>query len=107
MSIDKRAFHRFQSPTDLKPAEISHQLHGEGNPLACAYGIRGPSPYGESGGLLPAPYQDREEEIETGRSRLRGEIETPEGSPTGETEAFGVSRNHFYNNGVMKHPHSK
>ena len=35
-----------------------------------------PSPYGESGGLLPAPYQDREEEIETGKSLLRGEIET-------------------------------
>ena len=77
MSIDKRAFHRFQGPTDLKPAEISHQLHGEGNPLACAYGIRGPSPYGESGGLLPALYQDREEEIETGRARLPGKRKRP------------------------------
>ena len=52
---------------------------GEGNPLACACGMRGPKPYDEGGPSVAIASR-------------------PGGLSYGETESFGMSRNHFYNN---------
>ena len=82
-------------PTDLKPAEISHQLHGEGNPLGCACGMRGPSPYGKrhaffprrAGACPPRVLDPREKRTQTNavfRSDRGTARDRP--SPYGETE---------------------
>ena len=61
-------------------------LHGEGNPLGCACGIRGPSPYDEGGlSAAAAPAGAPPYCIETGRSLLPHRDR--EVSPTGTSLA--------------------
>ena len=61
-----REWRFFRSAGACPPRALARADDGEGNPLGCACGIRGPSPYDEEGFLLP-PYC-----IETGRSLLPG-----------------------------------
>ena len=53
--------------------ELWPQNAGEGNPLGCADGIRGPSPYDEGGFLPPRPRE----------ARLLNRNQDREGAPTG------------------------
>ena len=57
----------------ILPYRVWRADDGEGNPLACACGMRGPSPYDEGGlSAIAAPGGSPPYCIESGRARLQG-----------------------------------
>ena len=69
----------FRSAGACPPRALNCADDGEGNPLACADGMRGPSRYDEGGlSAAAAPGGAPSYCIETGRSLLRGVMKPPQ-----------------------------
>ena len=86
-----RYFHRSAGACPPRALGCADASDGEGNPLACAYGMRGPKPYDEEEGLSAALLHRDQEVSPTERHRLHQDregfptqiYETPQLNPSG------------------------